>query len=67
VEHLAVGGSIQPLPPAFYRWALALSAYLETVEGALATLCPATACMQAHAAGAVQVLEALEALQTYVQ
>ena len=67
MEHLAVDGSVQPLQPAFYHWVLALNASLETVDGALATLCPATACMQAHAAGAVQVLKALEALQTYGQ
>ena len=68
VEHLEVGSSFKAFQPVFYHWALVLSTYVEAEERALTTLVPEVAHAWETAAGtARQLLERLEALQTYIQ
>ena len=68
VEHLEVGSSFKAFQPVFYHWALVLSTYVEAEERALTTLVPEAAHAWETAAGtARQLLERLEALQTYIQ
>jgi hypothetical protein len=68
VEHLEVGSSFKAFQPVFYHWALVLSTYVETEERVLPTLVPEAARAWETTAGtARQLLERLEALQTYLQ
>ena len=68
VTFLEVGSSFKAFQPVFYRWALALSTYVEAEEQALTALVSEVARTWAHVAStARQVLERLEALQTYLQ
>jgi len=68
VEHLEVGSSFKAFQPVFYHWALVLSTYVEAEECALTTLVPEVAYVWETTAGtARQLLERLEALQTYLQ
>lgn len=68
VHQLEIGSSFKAFQPIFYRWALALSAYVEAEARALTTLIPEGARVWAHVTGmASQVLERLEALQAYLQ
>jgi hypothetical protein len=68
VEHLEVGSSFKAFQPAFYHWALVLSTYVEAEERALTALVPEVAHVwETTADTARQLLERLEALQTYLQ
>ena len=68
VEHLEVGSSFNAFHPVFYHWALVLSTYVEAEERILTALVPEVAHAWKTAAGtAQQLLEHLEALQTYLQ
>jgi hypothetical protein len=68
VEHLEVGSSFKAFQPVFYHWALVLSTYVEAAERALTTLVPEVAHAWETTVGtARQLLERLEALQTYIQ
>ena len=68
VEHLEVGSSFKAFQPAFYHWALVLSTYVEAEERALTALVPEVAHVwETTADTARQLLERLEALQTYIQ
>ena len=68
VEHLEVGSSFKAFQPAFYHWALVLSTYMEAEERALTALVPEVAHVwETTADTARQLLERLEALQTYIQ
>ena len=68
VTHLEVGSSFKVFQPVFYRWALALSTYVEAEDRALTALVSEVAGTWEHVARtAGQVLERLEALQTYLQ
>lgn len=51
VQQLEIGRSFKAFQPIFYRWALALSAYVEAEEHALTTLVPAGARVWAHITG----------------
>ena len=68
VEHLEVRSSFKAFQPVFYHWALVLSTSVEAEERALTTLVPEVAHVWETTAGmARQLLERLEALQTYIQ
>lgn len=68
VEHLEVGSSFKAFQPVFYHWALVLSTYVEAAERALTALVPEVARAWETTTGtAGQLLERLEALQTYIQ
>lgn len=68
VAHLEIGSSFKTFQPVFYRWALALSTYVEAEEMALTALVSEVARAWEYVAStARQVLERLEALQTYLQ
>ena len=68
VEHLEVGSSFKAFQPVFYHWALVLSTYVEAEERALTALVPEVAHVwETTADTARQLLERLEALQTYIQ
>ena len=68
VEYLEVGSSFKAFQPAFYHWALVLSTYVEAEERALTALVPEVAHVwETTADTARQLLERLEALQTYIQ
>lgn len=68
VERLEVGSSFKAFQPVFYHWALVLSTYVEAAERALTALVPEVARAWETTAGtARQLLERLEALQTYIQ
>jgi len=68
VEHLEVGSSFKAFQPVFYHWALILSTYVEAEERALPALVPEVAdAWETPSGTARQLLERLEALQTYLQ
>ena len=68
VQHLEIGSSFKAFQPVFYHWALVLSTYVEAEERVLTALVPEVADAWATTAGtARQLLERLEALQTYLQ
>jgi hypothetical protein len=68
VTSLEIGSSFKTFQPIFYRWALALSTYVEAEERVLTALVSEVAHTWEYVAGAArQVLERLEALQTYLQ
>jgi hypothetical protein len=68
VEHLEIGGSFKPFQRVFYRWAMTLSAYFEAEETSLMALLPDVSLAWKKAASAAgQLMDRMEALQTYLQ
>jgi Hemerythrin HHE cation binding domain len=66
VDDLETGGSFKPFQRAFYRWALAFHAHVESESQYLTPRCAALSLPQAQEGEQQQVLHMLEALQTYL-